>query len=235
MIATVINAIAIILGGTIGTLFGNKINEKYTKGIMTVMALVTASIGVQCAVGSQNILIMVLSLVIGTVIGIALKLDERINSSGDALKAKLSGTKLGSGKIGDAFVTSSVLFGVGTMAILGSIQAGLNKDYSILLTKSIMDFASAIAFSAALGAGVIFSAVPVFILQGTVTLLASVVQPLLTAEVITEMSAVGGAIFLGMSCNLLELRKERIRVGDMLPAIFLPVLYFPLAALLGIG
>lgn len=234
MIATVINALAIIVGGVLGSLFGSRINEKYTKGIMTVMALVTASIGVQCAVGSQNTLLMVLSLVIGTITGIALKLDDRINSSGDALKKRLAGTKLGGGRIGDAFVTSSVLFAVGTMAILGSIQAGLNRDYSILLTKSVMDFASAIAFSAALGPGVIFSAVPVFILQAAITLLASTLQPILTTEAIAEMSAVGGAIFLGMSCNLLELRQERVKVGDMLPAIFIPVLYFPLASLLGI-
>ena len=154
------------MGGSIGWLFGNRISERYTKGIMTVMALVTASIGVQCAVGTQNILVMVLSLVIGTIIGIALKLDDRINNSGEMLKAKLSGTKLGRGKIGDAFVTSSVLFGVGTMAILGSIQAGLNGDYSILMTKSIMDFISSVAFSAALGVGVIFSAAPVFVFSG---------------------------------------------------------------------
>lgn len=234
MIATVINAIAIILGGTIGTLFGSRISDKYTKGIMTVMGLVTACIGVQGAVGSENTLAVVLCLVLGTVIGIALRLDERINSSGDFVKARLKGTRLGSGRVGDAFVTSSVLFGVGTMAVLGSIQAGLNHDYSILLTKSIMDFASAIAFSAALGVGVVFSALPVFVLQGCITLLASVLQPILTQQVVTEMSAVGGAIFLGMSCNLLGLRQERIKVGDMLPAILLPALYFPLAALLGI-
>lgn len=235
MIATVINCAAIILGGVIGTLFGGRINEKYTKAIMTVMGLMTACIGVQSAVGSQNVLVMVLSLVLGTVLGVALRLDERINASGEALKTRLSGTRLGSGRIGDAFVTSSVLFAVGTMAILGSIQAGLNHDYSILLTKSVMDFASAIAFSAALGVGVVFAAAPVFILQGAVTLLASVLEPVLTAEVVTEMSAVGGAIFLGMSCNLLGLRQERVRVGDMLPAIFIPALYYPLAALLGLG
>ncbi len=234
MIATVINALAIIAGGVIGSLFGNRIGEKYTKGIMTVMALVTASIGVQSAVGSQNILVMVLSLVIGTIAGIALKLDDRINNSGEVLKKRLSGTKLGSGRIGDAFVTSTVLFAVGTMAILGSIKAGLSRDYSIILTKSIMDFVSAIAFSAALGPGVIFSAVPVFLLQGGITLLASALEPVLTTQVIAEMSAVGGAIFLGMSCNLLELKQERVKVGDMLPAIFIPAIYFPLAALLGI-
>ena len=116
------------------------------------------------------------------------------------------------------------------MAILGSIKAGLNQEYGILFTKSIMDFASAIAFSAALGPGVIFSAVPILIFQGAITLLAAVAEPFLTAEVITEMSAVGGPIFMGMSINLLGLREERVKVGDMLPAIFMPIVYFPVAA-----
>lgn len=115
------------------------------------------------------------------------------------------------------------------MAILGPIQAGLNHDYSILFTKSIMDFISSIAFSAALGPGVCFAAVPILIVQGGITLLAGAVQPYLTAEVITEMTAVGGPIFLAMSVNLIGLREEPVKVGDMIPAIFLPILYFPIA------
>ena len=230
MIATVVNCIAIIAGGLIGTVFGNRISQKYTDGIMTVMALITFIIGIQGAVGTNNILVVVVCAVLGTVIGIAMKLDERINNSGDALKARLAGTKLVRGRFGDAFVTATLLFGVGTMAILGSINAGLNQDYSILFTKSIMDFSSSVAFAAALGPGVIFSAVPIFIFQGGITLLAGVAEPFLTAEVITEMSAVGGPIFMGMSINLLGLREERVKVGDMLPAIFMPIIYFPIAA-----
>lgn len=229
MIATIVNCLAIIAGGLIGTVFGNKISQKYTDGIMTVMALITFIIGIQGAVGTSNVLIVVICAVLGTVIGVALKLDDRINHSGDAIKAKLAGSKLVRGRFGDAFVTSTLLFGVGTMAILGSIKAGLNGEYGILFTKSIMDFSSAIAFSAALGPGVLLSAVPILIFQGSITLLAGVAEPFLTAEVITEMSAVGGPIFIGMAINLLGIREERIKVGDMLPAIFLPILYFPVA------
>ena len=97
-----------------------------------------------------------------------------------------------------------------------------------------MDFVSCLAFSADLGPGAIFACIPVLLVQGSITLLASVVEPLLTAQVVAEMSAVGGAMFLGMSVNLLGLRREPVKVGDMLPAIFLPIIYFPLAALLGI-
>lgn len=229
MIATIVNCIAIIAGGLIGTIFGNKISEKYTTNIMTVMALVTFIIGIQGAVGTSNVLIVVICAVLGTVIGTAMKLDDRINNSGDALKAKLAGSKLVRGRFGDAFVTATLLFGIGTMAILGSINAGLNQEYGILFTKSIMDFTSAIAFSAALGPGVIFSFIPILIFQGGITLLAGVAEPFLTPEVITEMSAVGGPIFMAMAINLLGLREERVKVGDMLPAIFLPIVYFPVA------
>lgn len=229
MIATIVNCIAIVAGGLIGTIFGNRISEKYTKNIMTVMALITFIIGIQGAVGTSNVLIVVICMVLGTVVGTAMKLDDRINNSDKALKARFSDSKLFSGRFGDAFVTSTLLFGVGTMAILGSIKAGLSHEYGILFTKSIMDFTSAIAFSAALGPGVIFSFLPILVYQGGITLLAGVAEPYLTAEVITEMSAVGGPIFMGMAINLLGLREERVKVGDMLPAIFMPIIYFPVA------
>lgn len=231
MLATIVNALAVIIGGLLGLLFGNRIGEKYTKNLMTVMALITCVIGLQSAVATENVLIVVVCLVIGTVLGIALKLDDRLNSSGDAIKARLAGTKLAQGRFSDAVVTASLLFCIGAMSILGSIQAGLNHDYGILLTKSVMDFISSIAFGAALGPGVMFAAVPVFILQGGLTLLAGVAEPFLTAEVINEMSAVGGVMLLGMALNLLEACPARIKVGDMIPAIFLPIIYFPLAAL----
>ena len=234
MIATVVNAAAIILGGIIGSVFGNRINERYTKGIMACMAMITAIIGIQGAVGTNSILVVVICCVLGTIFGTALRLDEKINSAGDRLKEKLEKTGLAKGRFGDAFVTASLLFGIGTMAILGSIQAGLNKDYSILFTKSVMDFTSSIAFSAAIGPGVIFSAIPIFIFQGAITLLAGVAQPFLTQDVITEMSAAGGPVFIGMAINMLELKNERIRIGDMLPSIFMPVILLPAARLLGI-
>ena len=233
MIATVVNTIAIIIGGFIGTVFKNKISERYTGGIMTCMAMITAIIGIQSAVGTSSILIVVICCVLGTIIGTALRLDERINNSGDKLKAGLEKTGIAKGRFGDAFVTATLVFGVGTMAILGSIRAGLDHDYAILFTKSIMDFITALAFSAAMGPGVIFAAIPIFIFQGAITLLAGVAQPFLTKEVITEMSAAGGPVFIGMAINMLELRKERIKIGDMIPAIFMPVIYFPISDLIG--
>ena len=233
MTGTIVNSAAIVLGGLIGSLFGEKIGERYTKPLLTAMAFVVAIIGIQGAIGTSSILIVVICMVIGLVVGIALRLDDRINSLGDKIKDRLAGTKICKGQFSDAIVTSSLIFCVGSMAILGAIQAGLNKDYSTLFAKAVIDGVSAIAFSAALGPGVILSAIPVFIIQGAITLLARVAEPYLTSEIITEMSAVGGPVFLAMSVNMLELRQERIKIGDMIPAILMPIVYFPVAELLG--
>ena len=231
MLAVIVNAVAVIIGGLIGILCGSRIKERYTKAVMTCIALVTMAIGVQSAIVTSNILIVMVCLVLGTIIGTALHLDDRINGSGDKIKDKLAGPRLGGGHFAEAFVSTSILFCVGTMAVIGSIQAGLNKDYSILFAKSTMDFVSSVVFAAALGPGVFLSAVTVLVFQGAIALLAGLAAPVLSTEVVTEMSAVGGALFIGMAINLLGLREEKIKVGDMLPAIFLPILYFPLAEL----
>lgn len=231
MLAVIVNAVAVILGGLIGTLFGSRIKERYTKAVMTCIALVTMVIGVQSAIVTSNILLVMVCLVLGTIVGTALHLDDRINGSGDKMKEKLAGTRFGGGHFAEAFVSTSILFCVGTMAVVGSIQAGLNKDYSILFAKSAMDFVSSIVFAAALGSGVFLSAVTVLVFQGAIALLAGLAAPVLSTQVVTEMSAVGGALFIGMAINLLGLREEKIKVGDMLPSIFLPILYFPLAEL----
>lgn len=231
MLAVIVNAVAVIIGGLIGTLFGSRIKERYTKAVMTCIALVTMVIGVQSAIVTSNILIVMVCLVLGTIIGTALHLDDRINGSGDKMKEKLAGTRFGGGHFAEAFVSTSILFCVGTMTVIGSVQAGLNKDYSILFAKSAMDFVSSIVFAAALGSGVFLSAVTVLVFQGGIALLAGLAAPVLSTQVVTEMSAVGGALFIGMAINLLGLREEKIKVGDMLPAIFLPILYFPLAEL----
>ena len=231
MLAVIVNAVAVIIGGLIGILCGSRIKERYTKAVMTCIALVTMVIGVQSAIVTSNILIVMVCLVLGTVIGTALHLDDRINGSGDKMKEKLAGTRFGGGHFAEAFVSTSILFCVGTMTVIGSVQAGLNKDYSILFAKSAMDFVSSIVFAAALGSGVFLSAVTVLVFQGAIALLAGLAAPVLSTQVVTEMSAVGGALFIGMAINLLGLREEKIKVGDMLPAIFLPILYFPIAEL----
>jgi len=230
MLAVLINVATVLIGSTIGLIFGSRIKENYTQGIMTAIALCTFVIGVQSAVQTSNILIVMICLVIGTVIGVWLKLDDRMNGASDRIKERLKGTKLGNGPFAEAFMTTTMLFCVGTMTVIGSIEAGLNHNYDILIAKSIMDLMSSLIFAAALGAGVMLSAVSVLVIQGGIALLASVAAPILTTEVVTEMSAVGGTLFIGMAINLLGISHKHIKIGDMLPGIFLPILYFPLAA-----
>ncbi len=234
MLATLINSFAVILGGLAGTIFRDKIRAEYAKGIMTVMGFTVAAIGIQSAAGIQSFLVVVLSVALGTLIGMLMKLDDRINHLGDWAKGKLQDTPLSRGSFSEGFVTCTLLFCSGTMAILGSIRAGLDHDYSILLTKSVMDGISAMAFASALGSGVLFSAIPVLLYQGAITLLASAVEPVLTADVVNEMSGVGGPIFLAMACNMVGLGKEHFKVGDMLPCVFLPILLVPLAKAVGL-
>ena len=213
MLAVLINVATVLIGSTIGLVFGSRIKENYTQGIMTAIALCTFVIGVQSAVQTSNILIVMICLVIS-----------------DRIKERLKGTKLGNGPFAEAFMTTTMLFCVGTMTVIGSIEAGLNHNYEILIAKSIMDLMSSLIFAAALGAGVMLSAVSVLVIQGGIALLASVAAPILTTEVVTEMSAVGGTLFIGMAINLLGISQKHIKIGDMLPGIFLPILYFPLAA-----
>lgn len=230
MLAVLINVATVLIGSTIGLIFGSRIKENYTQGIMMAIALCTFVIGVQSAIQTSNILIVMVCLVIGTVIGVWLKLDDRMNGASDRIKERLKGTKLGNGPFAEAFMTTTMLFCVGTMTVIGSIEAGLNHNYDILIAKSIMDLMSSLIFAAALGAGVMLSAVSVLVIQGGIALLASVAAPILTTEVVTEMSAVGGTLFIGMAINLLGISHKHIKIGDMLPGIFLPILYFPLAA-----
>ena len=230
MLAVFINVAAVLLGASLGLLFGSRIKESYSKGIMTAIALCTMVIGVQSAVQTSSIMIVMICLVLGTVIGVALRLDERMNGAGDRIKDKLKGTKLGDGPFSEAFISTTMLFCVGTMTVIGSIEAGLNHNYEILIAKSVMDFMSSLIFAAALGPGVLLSALSVLIIQGGIALLASLASPVLTTEVVTEMTAVGGTLFIGMAINLLGISEKRIKVGDMLPGIFLPMLYFPLKA-----
>ncbi len=234
MLGTIINAAAIVLGGLLGSLFGSRIRDDYVRGIMTVMGFTVAAIGIQSAVGIRSFLVVVLSMAFGTLIGMLLKLDDRVNALGDRVRDRLKDTPLGKGPFSEGFVSCTLLFCTGSMAILGSIRAGLDHDYSILLTKSVMDGISAMAFASAFGPGVIFSAIPILLYQGAITLLAAAVEPILTSDVVGEMSGVGGPIFLAMACNMIGLSEKRFKIGDMLPCLFLPLVLVPLAKAVGL-
>lgn len=233
MLGVVVNAVAVLVGGIIGVVFKKGIKEEYANAIMKAIGLVVVVIGVQSAVKSENTLCVIICLVLGTAIGELLNIDKGINLLGDKVKAKVEKGKSGKSRFTEAFVTTCILFCVGSMTIVGSLEAGVNHDYSILFAKSTMDFISSIVFAATLGYGVIFTSVFVLVFQGSITLLATLLSSTLTDVAVTEMSAVGGVILIGMAINILELYKgeEYIKVANMIPAILLPPFYLAVVGL----
>ncbi len=233
MLAVFVNMATVLIGSAIGILFRNKIKENYIKTIITALALVTFVIGITSAITTQNLLCVIVCMALGTILGELLRLDDRINNAGDALKRKVLKGRFEGSRFTEGFVSACILFCVGSMTIMGSLEAGVNHNYSIIFAKSALDFVSAMMFGAAMGVGVAFSALFILVFQGGITLLAGLVSPYLSQAVITEMTAVGGTILIGMGFNMLELSDKRVKVANMLPAIFLPIAYVPFAAWLG--
>lgn len=229
MLATVINAALVLLGSFLGLTFQNFISERFTAIVTSALALCVLGIGVSNMIGSQDILCVIVCMVLGSMLGEALDIERLLERAGDLLKAKL--TKSGeTGRFTEGFVTAFLLYCVGAMTITGSIEAGLNHNYSIIISKGVIDGVTSVSFAAAMGVGVAFSAVPLLLYQGAITLLAGWAAPFLPTEVVTEMSAVGGALIVALAFNMLTLGKAKIKAGNMLPAIFLPIVYIPLAS-----
>lgn len=231
MIAVLVNMATVVAGSLIGILLRNRLRESLQNALLKALGLCTALIGMQSALGTQALLCVILSMAIGTALGELLRIDDGIEKAGDFVREKLFHGKTGNSRFTEGFVSACILFCIGSMTIVGSLEAGINHNYSIIYAKSTLDFVSSMAFGAAMGLGVTCSAVFILVFQGGLTLLAAWVGPALSTAAVTEMSAVGGVILLGMAANMLSLGKERIKVANMLPAIFLPLLYFPLAGL----
>ena len=229
MIATIINCLLIILGSTCGLLLKGKLPQRFLTVLTQAMGLCVVGIGMTSAIATNDTLCVVVCLVIGTVLGEAIDIEKRLDTIGESLRKRFERNASGKSTFTEGFVSASVLFCVGAMAIVGSINAGIRGDYAVLVSKSVIDGVISVSMTTALGIGVAFSAIPILIYQGGLTLLAGLVAPYLQEAVITEMSAVGGCIILGIGLNMLELPKIRLRVGNMLPAIFLPLAYLPLA------
>ena len=229
MIAVLVNTATVLLGSSVGLLFRNKINEKLTKAVISALALVTVLIGLDSALGTADILCVIISMALGTLIGELLRIDDGIEGAGGFIKGRLLRGKVGESRFTEGFVTACIVFCVGSMTIMGSFEAGINGNNSIIYAKSALDFVSSMMFAAAMGLGVPFAALFVLVFQGVLTLLAGVLAPVLSAAVVTEMSAVGGTVLVGMGINMLELSPKRIKVANMLPAVFLPIAYVPLS------
>jgi len=219
MLAVFINVAAVILGSAVGLLFGRKISEKLKTLVMTSAGLTTLLIGLQMAWKGHRILYLLLSILIGGLIGYALDIEGGILKFGEALKRLVPGSKDDSGGFAQGFLAASVLFCVGAMSILGSFQAGAEGKMDIILIKSVMDGCMAVILTGALGVGVGFSAVSILVYQGALTLAAVWVKPWVDLHplVLSEVSGVGGLMVLMISLNLLELKK--IPTGNFLPAL----------------
>jgi len=221
MKGTIVNVIAIFLGCSVGFILKSKFPEKIGKIIMQSLGLASLLIGAQMALKTNNILLVIFSLVIGGVIGEIIGIEEGLEIFGERVKLKFKSND-SSERFVEGFVTASLLYCVGSMAIMGALKEGLSGNPDILYTKSLMDGVTSLAFTAAMGIGVLFSVIPVFLYQGGITLLARLIKDFLSPEIINEMTAVGGILILGIGFGLLEIRK--IKIGNLLPAILVVAL-----------
>ena len=235
---TIVNSLAVLAGASVGMLLtwlaghfstllpsgSAALGQRLQTIIMQGVALCVMYLGISGCLKGSNALIAILSMVIGALIGELLDLDQKMRNLGDWVQKKTERLVKEGGKasISEGFVTASLLFCVGAMAIVGSLQDGLTGDHSTLFAKSLLDGISSIVFGASLGLGVAFSAVAIFLYQGSISLLASFLQPYLGDAVIAEMTCVGSLLIVALSFNMLGLTK--IKVMNLVPGIFLPIL-----------
>jgi uncharacterized protein len=219
MLGTIVNTMSIIIGSLIGLFFKGTIPEKYGSTIMHAIGLAVVLIGIQTAVKTDAILIVIISLALGSFLGELIRIEDRLDQLGYWIGRRLS---KGSSGVSKGFVTASLLYCVGAMAIVGSLESGLTGNHQTLFAKSILDGIGSIIFASTLGIGVLFSAVSVFVYQGLITITASSIKHLLLPEVVSQMSAVGGLLIVAIGISLLEIKT--IKIGNMLPAIFIPLI-----------
>ena len=221
MLGTWINTGTVIIGAIIGLLAGERIPERYRRLVTSVIGLITLVLGVRFAIETGNVIVLLIASLLGGVLGTALRIEERIRNAGEALKRKWP--RLAQGPIGEALVTSAVLFCVGPMTILGSLRDGLYGDWQLLGLKAILDGVSSIVLAAGLGSGVLWSAGVVFVVQGGISLGArllaggQVLGVVETSPILGELDAVGGVILIALALKLLELRD--LKPGNLLPAL----------------
>ncbi|SMP67171.1 DUF554 domain-containing protein [Anoxynatronum buryatiense] len=220
MFGTIVNSLAILLGGCLGLLFQKGIADRFKNTVMQALGLSVLMIGMSGALKSENILLLIFSLVVGSLVGEALKVEDKLTAFGKWMEAR-SGR--GEGQVARGFVATSLIYCVGAMAIVGALESGLTGNHETLYAKSLLDGVSAVIFASTLGVGVLLSALSVLVYQGAITLAAGALAVVLVDAVILEMSAIGGLLIVGIAVNILEIK--RIPVGNMLPAVFVPLFY----------
>ncbi len=219
MIGTIVNVAAVLAGSTIGLFLNKSLPERFVKIFFQVMGIFTIFLGISMALKSTHVLHMVMALITGSLIGEWLNLQKGMERFGDWIKGKI---KLKNNKFTDGLLTAFLLYCVGSMTIIGAIEEGLGKPPRLLFVKSVMDGVSSIALASGLGVGVSFSVIPLFIFQGGLTLLAAGFGDFIPGIMITELTAVGGILLMGLGIDILEIKK--IKVMNMLPALVMILL-----------
>jgi uncharacterized membrane protein YqgA involved in biofilm formation len=238
MTGTLINVATILIGGTLGLIFGARVPDRLKSTVTSGMGLFTAAIGVQMFLKTENSLVVLGALLIGALLGEWWRIEDRLQSLGKILEKRFTkgeletGVDANSNKFVRGFLTASLLFGVGPMAILGAIQDGLSGNYNLLAVKSVLDGFAALAFSSTLGVGVMFSSLIIFTYQGGISLLAAQLNVLVTQSMMNEMTAVGGVILISLAISSL-LEIKRIRSGNFLPALIIAPLIVWILSLFG--
>lgn len=214
MIGTLVNTAAVIVGGAIGLLLKKNMPQRITTIYFQAVGLFTLAIGISMVVKMDHILIVVASMALGSLLGEWLNIEAGAEKLSEYLKNKF---RIGSDKFSEGLITAFLLFCIGSMTILGTIQEGTGGSSDLLFTKSLMDFFSAILLASAFGFGVIISAIPLFIFQAILTLIAMYAGRFFTPEIIQGLTSVGGILLIGLGINILEIKK--LRIMNMLPAL----------------
>ena len=217
LLGSVVNGGAVVVGGLVGMFVGKLLPERLRTSVMAALSLMTIGIAVPGLLKSSNALITIISMVIGTIIGELLNIDAAVNKLGENLQKRFSGSRVTEG-----FVTGSLVFAIGALAVMGPLQSGLQHQHDLLFSKSVIDGVASIVFASTLGLGVALSGLMVFAVEGSIALLASVVAPYLGEAVVNEITFVGSLLIVGISLNLLGITK--LRILNMVPAILLPIL-----------
>ncbi|MDD2463047.1 MAG: DUF554 domain-containing protein [Desulfobulbus sp.] len=223
MLGTIVNGLAIVVGSLLGLLCNKGIPEQYKQTLLQGVALSVMLIGWKSALLADNLLGVIISIVVGGLLGEWLQIEGRLEGLGQWLEARVRAKTGNTQSLARGFVTASLVYCVGSMAIVGSLESGLTGQHQTLFAKSILDGVISVVFASAMGIGVLFSSLSVFLYQGTLTLAAVLLKPLLSPVAVAQMTSVGGLLIVAIGLNMLGVVK--IRVGNLLPAIFLPLLY----------
>lgn len=224
MIGVLVNVVAILVGAIIGVLFNKVLSEKITSAVMMSLGIVTFIIGIKTALKIQNELLLTLSVAIGTAIGTIIDIDKYVNDLGEFFKKSFV-KNANDSRFAEAFASASILFAVGAMSVLGSIEAGLNHDYSVLFLKSTLDFCAALIYGSTLGIGVAFSSFTILAFEGLIALFAGSLTFLAKDELLmNEFSAVGNLLVMMIGLNLMGVTK--VKLANMLPSIVMVVILY---------